>query len=334
MTKGTVNGSGKGARSGARILALLANPLNAAVLRSLSAGPRRQVDLRRESGSPAQSTLRAHLKGLEEVGAIAKHRRDAFPGSLDYELSRPGEELLFVAAVLNRWLATAPQGALALGDDAARAAIGALAAGWSSTILRALAAGPLTLTELDRLIGALSYPSLERRLGAMRLAGLVESAPGNRTGTPYVVTGWLRQGIAPIVAAVRWERRNAPAQTAPPDRLDAEAGALLALPLVRLAAPLSGSCRIAVDLDADGAMDPPAAITATLCDGRVASCAARADDEAGAWIGGPLTAWLRATIEADTSRLELSGDRGLARAVLDGLAEALFGVGARRHAAR
>ncbi len=40
-------------------------------------------------------------------------------------------------------------------------------------MLRALAAGSLSLTELDRLIGALSYPSLERRLVAMRLAGLV-----------------------------------------------------------------------------------------------------------------------------------------------------------------
>ena len=76
----------------------------------LSEGPKRQLELRREARSPAQSTLRAHLKSLEGIGAIARQRRNAFPGTVEYELEKPGEELLFVAATLKRWLAAAPQG--------------------------------------------------------------------------------------------------------------------------------------------------------------------------------------------------------------------------------
>lgn len=333
MTASTVNGSGNGARSGAQALALLADPLNVAVLRALSAGPKRQVELRREAGSPAQSTLRTHLKSLEGVGAIARQRRNAFPGTVEYELDRPGEELLLVIATLERWLETAPHGPLALGGTAAKAAIRALADGWSSTMLRALAAGPLSLTELDRLIGALSYPSLERRLAALRLAGLVEPAPGDAKGTPYAVTFWLRLGVAPLVASIHWERRNAPARTAPPGRIDVEAAFLLALPLLRLADELSGVCRIAVEI-AKGGKLRLAGVLAEVEDGRVVSCAAHPGGDPTAWASGSLTAWLAALTEADLDGLELGGDCPLARASLEALSGALFGHGATRSSRR
>jgi DNA-binding HxlR family transcriptional regulator len=325
LAENTVNGSGNRARSGAQTLALLADPLNALVIRSLSTEPKRQVELRRETGSPAQSTLRARLKNLEEIGAIAGKRRDAFPGTVEYELEKAGEELLFVAVTLDRWLAAAPHGPLALGTDAAKAAIRALVDGWSSTMLRVLAAGPLSLTELDRLIGSLNYPSLERRLGAMRLAGLVEPVPGNAKGTPYAVTEWLRFGTAPLAAAIRWERHNAPERAAPLGRLDVEAGLLLAVPLVRLANELSGSCRIAVDLSSGHGRS--VGLTATFLDGRVASCIAAAGGELDAWISGSPAAWLRAAIEADPSQLELGGDCRLARGLVEGLRISLFGAG-------
>jgi DNA-binding HxlR family transcriptional regulator len=325
LTASTVNGSGNGARSGAQTLSLLADPLEVAVLRSLSAGPKRQVELRREAGSPAQSTLRAHLKGLEAIGAIARRRRNAFPGTVEYELEKPGEELLSVAVILERWLEAAPGGPLALGEDAAKAAIRALAEGWSSTMLRALAAGPLSLTELDRLIGALNYPSLERRLAAMRLAGLVEPAPSNAKGTPYAVTGWLRRGVGPLVAAIRWERRNAPARTAPPGRIDVEAVFLLAVPLLRLPEELSGVCRLALEIPSGGERRL-AGVLVEVEGGRVASCAARPGGDPDAWASGSLSAWLAALTEADPDGLELGGDCRFARALLEALVEALLGA--------
>jgi DNA-binding HxlR family transcriptional regulator len=310
-------------RSGAQTLTLLADPLNVAVLRSLSTGPKRQVELRRESGSPAQSTLRSHLKSLEAIGAIARHLRNAFPGSLEYGLAEQGVELLFVAASLERWLDAAPQRPLELGSDAAKAAIKAFVDGWSTSMLRVLAARPITLTELDRVIGDLSYPSLERRLAAMHLVGQVTATPRNGKGTPYAVTDWLRQGVAPLVAASRWERRNQPVETPLITRLDAEAVFLLAVPLLTLPEELSGSCRIA--LEPQPSAQPAAGVVVAVKDGRIASCTTRIKSSSGAWASGSVAAWFRALIEADPDHIEIGGDCRLARNVLERLHVDLFG---------
>lgn len=323
MTGNSANGSGNGARSGAETLALLATPLNVATLRALEQGPRQQVELRRAAGSPAQTTLRAHLNHLSRCGAIAKHRRSRFPGTLEFDLTEPGRDLLEVAAATDRWLATAPEGAIALGTDAAKAAIKALAEGWSTTIVRALAAGPLSLTELDRVIGALNYPSLERRLSAMRLAGQIEARPGNGRGTPYAVTDWLRRGVGPLAAAVRWEQRHLARSSPPITRIDSEATFLLSVPLLRLPDGVSGACRLAVTL-ANGGKHSMAGVMVEVDDGRITSCATRLSGCPDAWTSGSTSAWLAALIDADVANLELGGDTQLAGYLLDGLHRALF----------
>jgi DNA-binding HxlR family transcriptional regulator len=199
---------GSGARAGARTLNMLAAPLNAQILRALRDGPKQQADLRREAGYPAQTTLRAQLKGLVAAAVIEKRRRNRFPGTLQYELSDPGRDLLTVAETLEAWLAKSPTGQLELGSGAAKAAVKALAEGWAAGMLQALVDAPLTLTELDRSIDELNYPSIERRLAAMRLAGLVEALAGDTRGTPHAPTGWARESMGPIAAAIRWEQRQ------------------------------------------------------------------------------------------------------------------------------
>jgi DNA-binding HxlR family transcriptional regulator len=312
------------ARCGACALALLGNPLNGTVLRHLSDGPKRLADLRRGAGSPAQTTLRAHLKELDAAKAIEKRRRDRFPGVLEYELTEAGRDLLFVVDAVEQWLDEAPGGALGFGSGEAKAAIKSLIEAWSSTMLRALAARPLSLTELDRIISGLSYPSLERRLGAMRLTGQVEPCAANGKGTPYAPTTWLRRGIAPLAAATRWERRHLPDDTPPITRIDAEAAFMLVLPLLRLPADLSGSCRLGVEMS-DGQDRRLVGAMAYLEDGTLASCSVRLDREADAWVTGPTSAWLRAVIAADVDGLELGGDQRLARTVVAGLYGVLFG---------
>lgn len=328
MAANTVNGSGNGARSGAQTLVLLAMPLNCLILRALSEGSKQQAELRRETGSPAQTTLRAQLKRLVEIGALEKRRRDRFPGVLEYELTAAGRDLLFVAATLDRWLDRAPDGPLPLGGIAAKATVKALADGWSTTMLRALAAGPLSLTELDGIIGSLSYPSLERRLAAMRLTGQAEACRGDGRSRPYAVTEWLRRGVAPLAAAARWERRHLPRSTAPIGRLDTEAAFLLAVPLLRLPAEMSGSCRMAATMP-NGKEQRLAGVVVELEGGRVVSCDAQLRGRPDAWALGSTGAWLDAVIEHDTERLELGGDCGLTRELLDGLHGALFGVASR-----
>jgi len=235
-------------RSGAQTLDLLATPLTAAILRTLGAGARQQAELRREIGLPAQTTLRAQLKRLVSLDILEKRRRDRFPGALEYELTDAGRELLSVVDVLEGWLEQAPEGRLELGGRAAKTVVKALTEGWSTTMVRALAAGPLSLTKLDSVIGSLSYPSLERRLTAMRLAGQVEAARGDGRGTPYAIMVWLRRGIAPLLSACRWEHRHQMHFAVPLAALDIEAMFLLSLPLLTLPPAATGTCRIAAEV--------------------------------------------------------------------------------------
>lgn len=325
LTASGANGNGSPARSGTRALGLLAKPLNSAILQKLSEGATRLIDLRRECGTPAQTTLRAHLRELEALGTIARQRHDRFPGALEYELESRGAELLFVLEVLERWLEQAPEGPLAFGTRGAKAATKALVEGWASTMIRALAAGPLSLTELDGVIAGLNYPSLERRLAAMRLAGQVVACRGEGNGTPYAATDWLRRGVSPLTAAARWERRNLPKETVPVTRIDIEAAFLLTLPLLRLPRDLSGSCRLGMET----AGSTGRRLVGAMADvdlGRIRSCSVQLERQADAWVTGSTGAWLSAVVGSDLDGLELGGDQRLARGLVEGLHQTLFGV--------
>ena len=316
-------------RSGAQTLKLLASPTNGVILKTLAEGPKRQADLRRAAGSPAQTTLRAQLRKLSEIGAIKRERRSSFPGVVEHKLTPAGLDLLMVLETVERWLRRAPEGPIELGGSEAKAAIKALTEGWSTAMLRALAAKPLTLTELDSIIASLNYPSLERRLTAMRLAGQVEQAQSNGRGTPYKVTEWTRQSIAPLSAAARWERLHAAERTAPVSKLDVEGAFLLTLPLLRPPAELSGACRLAVSMT-NGDDHRLAGVLVEIERGRIASCTTRLDGHPEAWISGPTPAWFGAVIDRDTGPLEIGGDGQLARALIDGLHDVLFRLGAKR----
>ncbi|HET6997148.1 MAG TPA: winged helix-turn-helix transcriptional regulator [Solirubrobacterales bacterium] len=303
---------------------LLAAPTNAAVLQALGDSPRSLVELRRATGTLSQSTLRARLRELVALGVLKPKRRDGFPRALDYELDGRGRELLVVGEVLQGWLADCPQGPVAYGSDLAKVMVRALVEGWSSTVIRALAAKPLALTELDGLISNLNYPSLERRLGTMRRAGQIEPLPSSRPGTPYAVTDWLRRGVAPLAAAARWERLNAAGETTPIGRLDIEAALLLTVPMLHLPGELSGSCRLVVEISSRGERRL-AGVRVGVAKGCIETCVTSLGGSAGAWATGPASAWLSAVLEHDRSRLELGGDCQLAGDLVDGLHRVLFG---------
>lgn len=311
--------SANGMRSGSRAITLLAGSLNGTILRALAGEPKRLEQLRSACASPPKSTLRTHLNELADAGAIAKGKRRRIPGVLEYELTGAGRELLLVATVVERWLQAAPRGPLHLGDSEAKAAIKALVEGYSSTMLRALASGPLSLTELDKVIRPLTYPALERRLVAMRRAGQVSARTAESGSTmPYEVTEWLRRGVPPLAAGARWERRHHPDVTTPAAAIDVEAALLLTLPLLRLPDGLSGACRMGVEIR-HGRQNRLSGAIAAVDDGRIVSCTARLNGSADAWIVGSPPSWLNAVIDGGIGGLELGGDQRLARALLDGL---------------
>jgi DNA-binding HxlR family transcriptional regulator len=270
--------------------------------------------------------MRAYLRTLTQTGVVEKRRCNDFPGNVEYQMADSGRELLAVADVLSAWLARFPDAPTAFGTGAARSAIKALVDGWSTSMVRALASRPLSLTELDSIIASVSYPSLERRLGAMRLGGLVEplSSQGGR-GTSYGVSAWLRMAIAPLAAAARWEHRRVGDETHAVTNRDVEAAFLLALPLLRLPPGLSGSCRLGVRLGAkeSGAV---AGVVVAVRAGKVEACETKLERQADAWALGTTEAWFATVIERDSSCLTIGGDAGLANELVGALHETLFGA--------
>ncbi len=308
-----------GTRAGAHALSLLSLPLNVQVLQTLSPGPKSLVDLRRAAGLPPQTTMRGHLRTLTEFGILVRRQQSDFPGSVDYELGVAGRDLVAVARVLRAWLRQTPEGPIELGAPAAKGMIKALVDGWSSNLIRALAGKPLSLTELSRIIPSLSYPSLERRLGAMRLAGLIERCSGGGRGTPYALTDWLRLGTAPLAAGARWERQHLRAQTTPIGRVDVEAAFLLSIPLLNLSADAGGVCRLAVETQSMSGESRLAGVMVEVEKGRVVSCVSRMEGQAGSWAVGSASAWLRAVLEREFDGLEVGGYAALATDLVEGL---------------
>jgi len=310
-------------RAGATALSLLAAPLNVHLLQALDDGPLPLIDLRRSVGSPPQSTMRVYSRTLVEIGTLERQRQAAFPGTVEYGSTEAGRELLAIGQILERWLQEAPAGPISLGTTASKSATKALVEGWSTNIIRALAAKPLSLTDLNRLIPRISYPSLERRLGALRLADLVEPFPGEGRGTPYRATPWLRRAIVPLTAGAWWERRYL---ADPPQigRLDVEAAFLLAIPLIELPADLTGKCRLAVQIQG-GSSPVFAGVLICVEEGKVVSCSSRLEGDAEGWASGSAASWMR-RMNGQDADLDIGGDAELVRGVIEAIRRSALAV--------
>lgn len=316
--------SGHEARAGARLLALFGSPINEAILRALAGRPMRLAELQAAVGSAPQTTLRGHVKGLAEIGALDKQRRDGSASAVDNELTPLGFELLEVATALERWLALAPGGPIALDSDPGKVAVKSLAGGWDSTILRALAARPLSLAELNELIDAYSYPALERRLSKMRATAQVETThPGGRT--LYAITDWMRRAIAPLTMAGRCERRHIADLTAPITHVEVEAAFLLSLPLVTMSEEVGGDCVLAVDTGPDNEGPRVSGIRVEVERGRILSLSEDLEDDPSTWCVGSADAWMDAVIDGDAAGLRIGGsNRRLPRSLVGRLHMTLF----------
>jgi DNA-binding HxlR family transcriptional regulator len=306
------------ARTGGQALALLAAPLNVEILKALQYGPRNLLDLRQAVGSPPQSTMRVYTRTLMEMGILERRQRNEFPTTTEYSCTPAGQALLAAAAVWEAWLQAAPDGPLTIGSVAAKSATKALLGGWSASIVRAVAARPLTLTELNFLIPKISYPSLERRLGAMRLANLIEAQPGDGRGVPYLATDWLRRAVLPLSAGVAWEQRFLREPEAKIGGIDAEAAFLLAIPLISLESDFSGRCRLSVEIRG-GAKPAFAGVVIGVEEGEVIACTSRLGGAVDASASGSPGAWIRQVAGTSEPELEMTGDFALSRAVIGAL---------------
>lgn len=296
-------------RPGAHLLGLLSTPLNGLIVQALAEGPLRQSDLHRRLSNPAQTTLRGHLAKLEKLGAVERHLPDGSRHA-ERELTECGRMLLQTTMALEDWLQRAPSDPIQLGSVQAKGAVRALAGAWDSQLLRALAGAPLSLTQLDRLIGSFSYPALERRLAAMRATGLAQAVQGE-DGTPYVVTPWARQAVGPIAAAIRFEQTFMTAEAPPLGPSDIEAVFLLATPISALPQGADGVCELAAELS-NGAGRRIAGVQVAVDRGRVVSCIASLTESPRNWALASALDWLDAVVQNRVDRLRIGGDRLLA----------------------
>jgi DNA-binding HxlR family transcriptional regulator len=311
-------------RSGTTALSLLSAPLNVHVLTALEDQELALLDLSRMVGHPPATTMRSYLRTLADLGVVARRQESGFPGTVAYSLAQPGEQFLRVAGAVQNWLNESPNGPAALGEPAAKSAIKALAEGWNASIVRVLAARPLALTELAKLITSISYPTLERRLAAMRRAGQLRARRDDRAsrGTPYEVTPWLCRAIAPLAMAVAWERESAAARFKSMSRIDIEALFLLALPLLALPDEASGRCRLAVEMRSDPQPEYAGAVV-TIESGRPVSWTSRLEGDSDAWVSGSASSWLSWMNGRCESPLELGGNGRLARTVAEAVGQAV-----------
>lgn len=317
-------------RAGSRVLRLVGNSVNTRVLRAHAEQPRQVAKLHTEIGWAAQTTLRASVAGLREAGALVRETNGDTVYASRNRITPVGEELLFVAEVLEHWLAHAPDGPLEPDSEAAKGAVKALAGGWGSNLMRVLAAQPYSLAELDSLIPEVAYPSLERRLAKMRATRQVTPAPGPGRGTPYAVTKWLRRSIAPLCAAGRCELRHMSDTTVPISSVEVEAAFLLALPLAPLPPTLNGNCMLAVHTGrGEPKRDPRRGLSGVIVEvnqGKIVCCAAQVDERPPTWALGTPESWLEAVIEGELETLRFGGAKPrLAAALVHGLHLALFG---------
>ncbi len=306
------------------MLSLFASAAHGTILRALADGPVNLAALRGRAGIPSEAALWGNIGNLIGIGAVEKRPPDGRPDLLDNELTPLGRELLSVASAVDDWLERGPAGPLEAESEPAREAVKALVAGWSSSMLRALAARPLSLAELNGLIASLSGSSLERRLTAMCDARLLISRDEDGAAPAFAVTEWLREGVAPLLAAIRCERLRLRTGTAPLMRLDVETLLLLAVPLL---GPLrDGSCQIAVDLE-DGSRSGPAGVRVEVREGGIVSCVSKLDDELGDAAFGSAEAWLEALVAGAPARLRIEGRDSLAALLIENLHDRLYSAG-------
>jgi len=261
--------------------------------------------------------MRVYARRLEELDLLKASRRREFPTKAEYRLTEAGHSLLKVVPFLQAWLEEAPDGPTPLDSIAGKSRTKALIGGWSSSIVRAVAARPLSLTELNMLIPRISYPSLERKLRAMRDAKMVEPRPANSNGVPYKATDWLRRAVIPLTSAVAWELQ-VPQPAAAISCIDVEAAFMLAIPVMSLGPRITGRCRLSVQARRGG-VPASAGVLVGIEKGRVVSCSSNLEGDTHVSISGSPVAWLRQMNGGPRGELEIDGNRSLAAKVTEAL---------------
>lgn len=190
---------------------------------------------------------------------------------------------------------------------------------WTLLIVRDLAAGPRRFVELQRVLPGISTEQLRSRLNRMVADGML-TRKRYREVPPRVDYELTERALElmPILGELaRWGYEWAWSSPRATERVELGAIFRLVPGLVRPSEGRLGTVELTV---ADGKQDEAALYSVTLSSGR-ATVTEHAANRPDARVTGSTAAWVEAFSPAgDRGGLAISGDRGLAEALLDGLA--------------
>jgi DNA-binding HxlR family transcriptional regulator len=200
---------------------------------------------------------------------------------------------------------------------------------WTLLIVRDLAGGPRRFVELQRTLPGISTEQLRSRLNRMVADGLL-TRQRYREVPPrvdYELTP-RSQALLPVVSELaRWGYRFAWSPPRPGERVDIGA-VIRAATGNELPRTMRGTVELTVGHPEKGELR----YTLRIQDGEL-RYSERAATEPHARVRGPERAWIEAFGPTGTSsELDIEGDRSLAQAVLDSIADDISENGA-RHAA-
>ena len=211
-----------------------------------------------------------------------------------------GREVPLVSAALKRWLKDCPTGPVELGQGSGDP-LWALLAGWSSTVVHAVAAGPRTAGEVQGEVGVLDAEAIDARIALLVEEGLLHALPGeggdveplrgDRMAAPRRRPDRRRgaHGAAPPARGHRTDRRGRRRSGPAPDPAAA----------ADEVAPPTGPARWRSS-STRASSAARSRMTARVEEGRVVACEPGADPTADAWAKGDTAEWLDAVIDKNT----------------------------------
>src|SRR3954453_15028812 len=193
---------------------------------------------------------------------------------------------------------------------------------WTLLIVRDLVSGPRRFVELLRVLPGISTEQLRSRLNRMVADGLL-TRQRYREVPPrvdYELTERARDLVPVLAALADWGYRWSWGAPRRGEEIDIGAILRLAPGLLRPAAQSRGTVAFTVTGRSKG--DPERTYVLSAANGRVQLAEYQTPVDADARVSGSEAAWV-AALGPDASRggLEISGDRGLAEALLDALGE-------------
>ena len=303
-------------RAGGQVLCLLSDAINTSILRALLRGPLPVAELAHRLGPTSRTTRFARLRELEDLGVVSREKRSGGVGTppVAYcSLTSAGRGLLPVARRFARWLASDPDGPSSPVDLTGAQKIKALANAWNTTVLRWLAEGPRSLTELDTLSPpVVTYHEARKAREDLSEAGLITPVATEDRGQPYGLVSWARQITGCIAAAIAWEGVFLD-PSVPIASIDAETLLLLLLPLIECAPGPRGSvCALQVDRSGDLPVT-------TVGEGRVITGSVGFESGRASRIQGSADAWFQAIASGQTESLRMQGRIHLTSALVSGM---------------